>query len=75
MFGLFVGSGLVEAGCQTVIATQLKRSGMLRTVAGANDIILLVGLRPTPKTRMAERRKRQRKRRDPAVHVIHYPRL
>lgn len=39
--GLFVGSGVVEAACKTVIAARLKRSGMFWTVAGANDIIAL----------------------------------
>jgi hypothetical protein len=39
--GLFVGSGVVEAGCKTVIACRLKCSGMFWTVAGANAIIAL----------------------------------
>jgi Uncharacterised protein family (UPF0236) len=39
--GLFVGSGVVEAGCKTVVATRLKRSGMFWTVCGANAIIAL----------------------------------
>jgi len=39
--GLFVGSGVVEAGCKTVIAARLKRSGMFWTVRGANAIITL----------------------------------
>jgi hypothetical protein len=39
--GLFVGSGVVEAGCKTVIGTRLKRSGMFWTVRGANSIIAL----------------------------------
>ena len=39
--GLFVGSGVVEAGCKTVIASRLKRSGMFWTVRGANAIIAL----------------------------------
>jgi hypothetical protein len=38
---LFVGSGVVEAGCRTVIATRLKQSGMFWTVRGANAIIAL----------------------------------
>lgn len=38
---LFVGSGVVEAGCKTVVATRLKRSGMFWTVRGANAIIAL----------------------------------
>jgi len=39
--GLFVGSGVVEAGCKIVIATRLKSSGMFWTVRGANAIIAL----------------------------------
>ena len=39
--GLFVGSGVIEAGCRTVIGVRLKRSGMFWTVAGANAIIAL----------------------------------
>ena len=38
---LFVGSGVIEAGCKTVIATRLKQSGMFWTVRGANAIIAL----------------------------------
>jgi hypothetical protein len=39
--GLFVGSGVVEAGCRTVIGQRLKLSGMHWTVWGANNIIAL----------------------------------
>ena len=39
--GLFVGSGVVEAGCKKVIGARLKRSGMFWTVRGANAIIAL----------------------------------
>ena len=39
--GLFVGSGVVEAGCKTVIGARLKRSGMFWTVRGANAVIAL----------------------------------
>jgi hypothetical protein len=39
--GLFVGSGVVEAGCKTVIGARLKRSGMFWTVRGANAIMAL----------------------------------
>jgi len=39
--GLFVGSGVIEAGCKTVIGAGLKRSGMFWTVRGANAIIAL----------------------------------
>jgi hypothetical protein len=38
---LFVGSGAIEAGCKTVIASRLKRSGMFWTIRGANAIIVL----------------------------------
>jgi hypothetical protein len=38
---LFVGSGVVEAGCKTVIGSRLKCSGMFWTVRGANAIIAL----------------------------------
>lgn len=38
---LFIGSGVVEAGCKTVIGSRLKQSGMFWTVAGANAIIAL----------------------------------
>ena len=39
--GLFVGSGVIEAGCKTVIGSRLKQSGMFWTVEGANRIIAL----------------------------------
>jgi len=39
--GLFIGSGVVEAGCKTLIGARLKRSGMFWTVHGANAIIAL----------------------------------
>jgi hypothetical protein len=38
---LFVGSGVIEAACRTVIARRLKQSGMFWTVQGANSIIAL----------------------------------
>lgn len=38
---LFVGSGVIEAGCKTVMGSRLKRSGMFRTVRGANADIAL----------------------------------
>ena len=38
---LFVGSGVIEAGCKTVIGSRLKRSGMFWTVRGANAVIAL----------------------------------
>jgi len=38
---LFVGSGVIEAGCKIVIGSRLKQSGMFWTVRGANAIIAL----------------------------------
>lgn len=39
--GLFIGSGVLEAGCRSVIGQRLKQSGMHWTVKGANSIIAL----------------------------------
>jgi hypothetical protein len=39
--GLFIGSGVIEAGCKTLIGSRLKQSGMFWTVQGANKIIAL----------------------------------
>ena len=39
--GLFVGSGVIEAGCRAVIGQRLKQSGMHWTVNHANNIIAL----------------------------------
>lgn len=39
--GLFVGTGVIEAGCKTLIGGRLKRSGMFWTVRGANAVIAL----------------------------------
>lgn len=38
---LFVGSGVIEAGCKTVIGHRLKQSGMFWAVKGANAILAL----------------------------------
>jgi hypothetical protein len=38
---LFVGSGVIEAGCKTVIGSRFKQSGMFWTVRGANAILAL----------------------------------
>jgi hypothetical protein len=37
----FVGSGVIEAGCKSVIGSRLKQSGMFWTVVGANSILAL----------------------------------
>ena len=39
--GLFVGSGLVEAGCKSVLGHRLKRAGMHWTIGGADAIAAL----------------------------------
>jgi len=39
--GLFAGSGVVEAGCKTVIGKLLKQPAMKWTLRGANSIIAL----------------------------------
>lgn len=39
--GLFVGSGVIEAACRTVVGQRLKQSGMEWSVRGANAIIAL----------------------------------
>lgn len=39
--GLFVGSGVVEAACKTLVGQRLKQSGMRWTVKGANAILAL----------------------------------
>jgi hypothetical protein len=36
---LFVGSGVIEAGCKTDTGSRLKQSGMFWTVRGANAIV------------------------------------
>ncbi|MBL8220375.1 MAG: ISKra4 family transposase [Bryobacterales bacterium] len=38
---LFVGSGVIEAGCKTIIGGRCKQSGMFWTVRGANAILSL----------------------------------
>ena len=38
---LFVGSGVIEAGCKAVIGARLKQSGMFWTLRGANAILAL----------------------------------
>jgi hypothetical protein len=39
--GLFVGSGVIEAGCKAIVGVRLKQSGMFWAVRGANAIIAL----------------------------------
>jgi hypothetical protein len=39
--GLFAGSGVVEAGCKTVVGQRFKQAGMHWTLGGADAIIAL----------------------------------
>jgi hypothetical protein len=37
--GLFIGSGVVEAGCKSVVGQRLKQSGMFWNLSGAENIL------------------------------------
>ncbi len=37
--GLFIGSGVIEAGCKTVAGKRTKQSGMFWKVDGAQNIL------------------------------------
>jgi len=37
--GFFIGSGVIEAGCKTVIGSRCKQSGMFWRVPGAEHIL------------------------------------
>ncbi len=39
--GLFIGSGVIEAGCKTVIGCRCKQSGMFWSLPGAQNILAL----------------------------------
>ena len=39
--GYFVGSGVIEAGCKSIVGLRLKRSGMEWSLRGANSILSL----------------------------------
>lgn len=39
--GLFVGNGVMEAGCKTLVGKRLKQPGMFWSVEGANPILAL----------------------------------
>lgn len=39
--GWFIGSGVIEAGCKTVIGQRLKQSGMFWSLQGAQNILTL----------------------------------
>ena len=39
--GFFIGSGVIEAGCRSVIGLRCKQSGMFWTEQGANAVMAL----------------------------------
>ena len=39
--GYFIGSGVVEAGCKTVVGQRLKQSGMLWSWQGASHLLVV----------------------------------
>jgi hypothetical protein len=39
--GYFIGSGVVEAGCKTVVGQRLKHSGMLWSCQGASHLLAI----------------------------------
>lgn len=39
--GWFIGSGVIEAGCKTIIGARCKQSGMFWSVSGARNILAL----------------------------------
>ena len=39
--GFFIGSGVIEAGCKTVIGTRCKQSGMFWSESGAENMLAL----------------------------------
>jgi len=41
--GLHIGSGVVEAGCKTVVGARLKQAGMHLTKDGAEGVLTLRG--------------------------------
>jgi hypothetical protein len=42
---LFIDSGVIEAGCRTIIGSRLKKSGTFWTLRGANAILALLANR------------------------------
>jgi len=39
--GFFIGSGVIEAGCKTIIGSRCKQSGMFWRKSGAENILAL----------------------------------
>jgi len=51
----FIGSGVAEAGCKTVVGQRLKQSGMFWSVKGANSILAFDAPTPTAASRTTGR--------------------
>ena len=56
----FIGSGVIEAGCKTVIGRRLKQSGMFWGEAGAENILQLRCLLKSPHFESARQAKARR---------------
>jgi len=52
---LFVGTGVIEAGCKALIGSRCKQSGMFWTVRGANAIPALRCCQARASANQAER--------------------
>ena len=65
--GFFIGSGVVEAGCKTVIGTRCKQSGMFWGAPGAENILALRCIRASRRLNQfwKERLDQQVSRNDP----------
>ncbi len=48
--GLFVGSGVIESVCRTIVGQRLKQAGMQWTIPGANAILVLRALEQSGRT-------------------------
>lgn len=48
--GLFVGSGVIESACRTIVGQRLKQAGMEWTISGANAILALRALEQSGRT-------------------------
>ena len=57
--GYFIGSGVIEAGCKTVIGRRLKQSGMFWGEKGADNILQLRCLLKSPHFEAAWQARRQ----------------
>ncbi len=49
--GFFIGSGVIEAGCKTVIGARCKQSGMFWSEPGAENVLALRCIHSSRRTR------------------------